>query len=268
MRIMCRHAVAVLVQKVIQVVASLVLLCAPFYTHAIVSMENIHLGKPPEGFTGSYDLDLSVESGNTEQAGAATGIKLQWQRNRITDFILADYAYAETDGVRNKNKAFVHFRHIHQRDDQYAWEGFTQFSSNEFTKLLLRTLLGGGVRLTLGEVTDTTAFFLGLGAFYEKERLDTQYPDEADTEQTVRASTYLVMKYQFNEHVTLVSSTYYQPALNDFADYRAVEDLSITSRLGESLSLKVGINIAHDSKPLRDVKETDASMNVGIVVNF
>jgi putative salt-induced outer membrane protein YdiY len=231
-------------------------------------MESIHLGKPPQGFSGSFALDIANESGNTEQSSAETGVKFQWTRDRVTDFILASYAYAESAGVRNKNKAFMHYRHIHQIDDEFAWEGFTQFSADEFTKLSLRALVGGGVRITLGEATDTSAFYLGLGALYEHEELDTIYPDEPDTQDTLRASTYLVYKYRFNAYVSMVSSTYYQPALDDFSDYRASENLSVESRLTESLSLKAGVDIAHDSEPPRDVKRTDAAIKVGIVVNF
>ena len=268
MRAMNFSAVSVLVKKVSPSLVSLILLCGPFYAHAIVSMENIHLGKPPQGFAGSYQLDLTLETGNTEQTDAGTGIKLQWTEGKITDFILANYEYGETAGVTNKNKGFAHYRHIEQLDDRFAWEGFTQLSSNQFTNLTLRALAGGGARITLGKVTDRQAFFLGLGMFYEREELDSIYPDEAAIENTLRANTYLVMKYQFNAFVSLVSTTYYQPDLSDFSDFRVIEDLSLVSKLNESLSINIGIDIAHDSKPPRDIKETDSSLKVGIVVNF
>lgn len=132
---MRRNVVSFFSQKIIYLVASLAILCDPQYAHAIVSMENIHLGTPPAGFTGSYALDLSLESGNTDQAGVATGVKLQWTGAKITDFILMNYEYGEADGVKNKNKGFAHYRHIHQRDTQFAWEGFSQFSADRFTNL-------------------------------------------------------------------------------------------------------------------------------------
>ncbi|MDH5473096.1 MAG: DUF481 domain-containing protein [Gammaproteobacteria bacterium] len=243
-------------------------LCTAFNAQAIVSMETIHLGKPPQGFAGAFDLDLAFEGGNTERSGAASGVKLQWTDDQITDFILASYAYAESAGVRDKNRGFTHYRHIHRLDEQLAWEAFAQLSFNEFTHLTMRSLAGGGVRLTLGELNDKTAFFLGLGGFYERERLDTFLPGEDDTEQAVRANTYLVIKYQFNSHVSLVSTTYYQPKLGDGGDFRAIEDLSLVSRLTESSSLKVEIDIAHDSEPPLTVKQTDSVLKVGIVINF
>jgi len=265
---MNRNAVSVLIQNVIYLIASLAVLCGPFSANAIVSMENIHLGHPQEGFAGLFSLDLALQGGNTEQADVATGVKLQWTHQQIINFILANYEYGESDGVKNKNKGFAHYRHIHQRDAQFAWEGFTQVSSNQFTNLTLRALVGGGVRLTVGERNEKQAFFVGLGAFYEHEKLDTNYPDEADTENALRANTYLVIKYLFNEHVTLVSTTYYQPNASDIADFRAIEDLSLVSKLTEVLSLNVSIDIAHDSQPPRDVKQTDSSLKIGVEVNF
>lgn len=268
MRAMNFSAVSVLFKKVFLPLVSFVLLYGAFNAHAIVSMENIHLGKPPQGFVGSYQLDLALETGNTEQADAATGVKLQWTEGKITDFVLANYEYGESARVTNKNKGFAHYRHIEQLDNRFAWEGFTQLSSNQFTNLTLRALAGGGVRITLGEVTDSQAFFLGLGMFYEREELDSKYPDEAAIENTLRANTYLVMKYHFNAFVSLVSTTYYQPDLSDFTDFRVIEDLSLVSKLNDALSINVAIDIGHDSMPPRDIKKTDSSVKVGIVVNF
>lgn len=124
------------------------------------------------------------------------------------------------------------------------------------------------MRLTLGERNDTRAFFLGLGGFYEHEELDTSYPDENDTEYTLRANVYLVIKYLFNEHVSLVSTSYYQPDLGHFENFRATEDFSLVSRLSETMSLNMGIVIAYDSEPPRDVKQTDTSIKIGVAINF
>ena len=262
------NAVPVLFRKSINRAASIACLCVPMHAVAIVSMEDVHLGNPPQGFSGKFALDLSLDGGNTEQGSASTGAKFQWTRDQLTDFILLNYDYGESNGVTNKNKGFAHYRHIHQLDARFAREAFTQLSTNRFTALRLRALIGGGVRLTLGEKTDKQAFFLGLGAFYEHEKLDTDYPDEADTEDRLRASTYLVIKYQFNDYVGLVSSTYYQPDVADFADYRTYEDLSVVSKLTDNLSLTSGVFVAHDSKPPRDVKQTDYSLKLGLLLGF
>ena len=246
----------------------LLLVSAPA-AHAIVSMESVHLGKPPQGFTGAFELSIDAEYGNTEEVSASTGLKLQWSEDKNIDFVLANYVYGESSGVKNENKAFVHLRHIHQRNNRFAWEVFSQLSNDEFTSLNLRALIGGGVRLALGELTDKRAFYLGLGGFYEREQLDIDNAaSNEETEETVRGNTYLVLKYQFNSHVSLVSSTYYQPAIDKFSDYRAIEDASLVSKLSDDFSLRVGLNIQHDSEPPPDVEKTDTSINIGMALNF
>lgn len=268
MHAMNHIVISVLFKNVFLWVISLAILCGPLLSHAIVSMEDVHLGKPPVGFSGSFDLDFAFVKGNSEQIDTATGLKVQWSQDKVTDFILMSYEYGESSGLTNKNKNFVHYRHIHQLDSQLAWEAFSQFSSDEFTNLTLRALIGGGVRLSLGEVTDESAVLIGMGLFYEREKLDTLYADESNTENTLRASTYLVLKYRFNAHVSLLSTTYFQPGLSEFSDFRATEDLSLVSMLGESMSIKISIDVAHDSEPPRDIKQTDSSIKAGIVVNF
>ncbi len=236
---------------------------------AIVSMESVHLGKPREGFSGAFDLGFDADYGNTEQRNVSTGIKLQHYRQKRTNFVIANYEYGESSGSKTKNKSFVHYRHIYQHKTEYAYEGFAQLSSNEFTRLNLRGLLGGGVRLSLGKVTEKRAFLLGLGAFYEREELDTDASlGEDETSDAARLSTYFVMKFHFNDYVSMVSSTYYQPEFGKFSDFRAIEDLSLVSKLTERLALKLGLFVGHDSEPPADVDHTDVSVNIGLSVEF
>ncbi len=243
--------------------------CMTQSAFAIVSMESVHLGKPPEGFSGAFDLGFDADYGNTEQRSVSTGVKLQNTRDRRINFVIASYEYGESSGSKTKNKSFLHYRHIYQRTSDYALEGFAQLSSNEFTRLNLRALAGGGVRLNLGKKTEKRAFLLGLGAFYEREDLDTDAAlGEDETSEAVRASTYLVMKFAFNEYVSLVSSTYYQPDVSKFSDFRAIEDLSLVSKLTERLSLKFGLFIGHDSDPPPTVEHTDTNINIGFSVAF
>ncbi|WP_455366495.1 DUF481 domain-containing protein [Kaarinaea lacus] len=243
--------------------------CVSRGAFAIVSMESVHLGKPPEGFSGAFDLGFDADYGNTEQRTISTGVKLQHTREKRINFVIANYEYGESSGSKTKNKSFLHYRHIYQRRTDHALEGFGQLSSNEFTRLNLRALAGGGVRLSLGKVTDKRAFLLGLGAFYEREDLDTDAAlSEDKTSEAVRASTYLVMKFHFNDYVSLVSSTYYQPDLGSFSDFRAIEDMSLVSKLTDQLALKMGLFVGHDSDPPPAVERTDVSLNIGLSVEF
>ncbi|MGD8593386.1 MAG: DUF481 domain-containing protein [Gammaproteobacteria bacterium] len=237
--------------------------------HAIVSMESVHLGKTPEGYSGAFDINAIGEYGNTEKSSVSTGLKLVRKKDAITNFVLMNYQYGQSAGVRDKNKAFIHGRHIHQMTSKYAWEGFAQASSDEFTRLTLRLLVGGGARIGLWSQSDAMKGFFGLGGFYEKEKLDIESTaEEDDTKNAWRGNMYFVVKAQINEHVSVVSTTYYQPNLGYLDDFRAIEDASLVSNLTESLAAKISLDVSHDSKPVSGVKNTDTTLKVGLDVSF
>jgi len=237
--------------------------------YAIVSMESVHLGHPPEGYSGAFDVNASGAWGNTQTGAVAAGLKLVRQKNPATDFILVNYQYGESRGSRDKNKAFVHGRHIQQITTKYAWEGFAQLSKDEFTRLTRRALFGAGMRVGLWQTSEVTQGYFGLGGFYEQEKLDVDTASgESDREYAWRGNMYFVIKSKLNEAVSILSATYYQPDLGRVADFRAIENASLVSKLTDKLAAKISLDISHDSKPPSGVKQTDTTLTVGLDVSF
>ena len=237
--------------------------------YAIVNMEDLHLGAPPEGFSGQLELAISGAAGNTRKSSSNFGTRIQWHRKQHTNYMLLNYAYGRSQGVTDTNKGFIHLRHIYQARATRAWEAFAQAAKDEFTRLSLRTLLGGGTRLTLIERQKQKAAFLGLGAFYEQEKLsDNQTSSEEQTSDLWRANLYFVFKYRLNSGVTILSSTYYQPSVNTPSDYRLSETAGLNVKIADNLALSLSLDITHDSQPPQNVTATDTSYQTGITYNF
>jgi putative salt-induced outer membrane protein YdiY len=237
--------------------------------HAVVSMEDLHLKKPAEGFEGEFDLSAGGASGNTDKTDVSAGTRLQWQTGIHTNFLVMSYAYGQTNGVRDTNRSFLHARHIFQTSDPLAWELFLQGERNEFGRIAFRRLAGGGARFSLLERQERSAAFLGAGAFHEWETvIDTIGTTDTGTASTWRGNLYLVLKYRFNENVRLVSSTYYQPSFDDVSDYRALENSALEVAMTDKLGLRVGVEVRHDSRPPQTVDETDVTYRTGINYKF
>jgi putative salt-induced outer membrane protein YdiY len=230
---------------------------------AIVNIESARIQKKEDGFSGQLEVDASVQSGNTSNTRIGAGSRLQWIRGKVTDFIVLNYDYGESSSTRDINKAFLHGRHIVQRNEHWAWEAFGQLEQNEFTRLSFRALGGGGLRRTIREDADKGAMYVGVGGFYSTERLD-----DDSVSNLVRVNTYLVFKHVFNPTTHFVSTTYYQPATTDFDDYRALEQAALTVAINKSLNLKLSVDIAHDSQPPAGVKSTDTTFRTGIEYRF
>lgn len=237
--------------------------------HAIVSMESLHLGTPREGFHGEVDISWSGASGNTDKSDLAAGSRLEIRHDRHTDFLVGSFAYGEVADVENTNRWFLHFRHIFQYSPTLAWEGFAQGESNEFARLQFRGLLGGGARFTLIEKSDAEAAFVGLGTFYSRETYtELAGVEPAYSERLWRGNLYLVLKYQFRPGVRMANTLYYQPALDDFEDYRVQDAFALQIDVTDTLAFRVSVNITHNSRPPATVEETDVVYRTGLNWTF
>jgi len=237
--------------------------------HAIVDIESMRVGDPPQGYSGSLNVSLDGESGYTDKISTSSGARLEWHAGKITNFAIFRYDYEETSDVADTNYLLLHLRHIRAVTKTTAYEGFIQMERNEFARLSFRGLIGGGVRLALGEKTAVKSSHLGLGGFYTRENL-TSVPGTTDSgiRKYWRLSTYLNYVRQLNEQVKVLSTTYYQPAVDDFSDYRLLEEASLGVKMTDTLDLKLSLDVTHQSEPPQTVEKTDIVYSTGIEYTF
>jgi hypothetical protein len=237
-------------------------------SHAIVNMEGLHTLKPAAGFSGQLDLSLNGSEGSTEKKEYGLATRLQWhQPGSYTNFLLLDGSYGEINGVKNTEKGFIHGRHIRPVTETLDGELFAQAEQNRFARLTLRTLAGGGARLTLIDNPERGLIIAGLGAFWSREEIDNTYPD-AGTQTLWRANTYLVAKYRFSPTAQLTNTLYYQPALDDTGDYRLIEQFGLAVTVTERISLSFSIDHAYDSQSPTGVDTTQMSYKTSLGIHF
>lgn len=237
--------------------------------HAIVNIESLRQDETKEGYTGTVNISADGESGNTEKFSINAGGRLQWHGGAITNFAILRYAYSETSGLQDTNKLFFHARHIRQITAKTAYEGFIQAERNKFARLSFRGLIGGGTRLTLSEKPGIESLHLGLGGFFSREILESRAGTTDGGGQNIwRLNSYLNYLRHFNGQVSVLSTTYLQPAVENFGDYRLLEEATLSVKMTNSLSLNLSLDLTRDSKPPQLVKKTDAVYSSGIEYNF
>ncbi len=235
--------------------------------HAIVNMEALHTGEPKAGFSGQVELSLSNSSGNTEKQEYSLGSRLQWHQEQITNYLLLSGSYAESNGVKDTEKGFLHARHMHGLTSFVTAEAYAQTEYDKFARLEFRGLLGGGARLTLLPRAEKGEAYLGLGAYYSEEHIDDSFAD-GGTETLWRANSYLVLKYQASNNTTLVSTTYYQPALKETSDYRLMEQAAMRVKVNDTLSLIISADYRHDNQPPLGVEKRDLNYRTTLSLGF
>jgi len=240
----------------------------PITAQAIVNIEGMRNQQTEQGLNGAINVAVSGASGNTDKTIATLGGRLLWQEKKASTLLITRLSYGESSGSRDTNKSFLHLRHITEKDDKYALEGFTQIEQNEFSRLDFRGLIGGGLRINLKQ-SDSGYLAAGLGAFYSSETLSERSSLTDDgIERLSRLNSYLAFNYQLNPQTSISSTTYYQPAFKEVKDFRLLEQASLKIKLSDVLHLKITLDIAHDNQPPQAVEKTDTSYRTGIEYNF
>ena len=237
--------------------------------HAIVNVEQAIIGQPSEGMHTSLDLLVNGASGNTNTSSSKANLLSLWQHGEHTEFLQIEYAYGKSGGQVNTDKAFAHLRHRTAVSQDWSVEAFAQTGRDPFARLTKRTLLGGGMRWIMFEKESKSAGYLGFGAFHENEILTDKLGTDDPRESNLwRANTYLVLKSQLNQQVRVYSTTYYQPAFSDTADYRMLEQAAMLVKMGQNLDFKLSLDITFDSRPPQTVQKRDMVYSTGLEFSF
>ena len=236
---------------------------------AIVNVEQAIIGKSADGMHTSLSLLANGAGGNTDKSAIKADVLSVWQHERHTEFLQVQSAYGKSRGQTDTDRAFVHLRHRSDIGDSWGVEGFVQVGQDRFSRLSQRTLLGGGLRWTLFEEEGRSAGYLGFGAFHERETLNSQTGTTDSLRSRLwRGNSYLILKQQLNGQVRFNNTLYYQPALSDATDYRLLEQAALLVRLKENLDLKLGLDIAFDSKPAQTVHKRDLLYSTGLEFSY
>ncbi|MCW8956335.1 MAG: DUF481 domain-containing protein [Gammaproteobacteria bacterium] len=239
--------------------------------HAIVNIENMNLlsEQARQGFEAQLGLDISGKNGNTSNRKAGFDSRFQWFKESHTHFLVLSYEYGESSDVKDTDKSFMHLRHIGYMSDTLAWEAFAQLETNEFTRLSLRSLAGGGVRYKLGKPSASHSLYFGAGLFRSKETLDED-PSVTDegSDYATRANLYMVNKFKLTDNASLSNTLYYQPDVSDASDYRLLEQFRFKVNVTEKLSVILSLDVSRDSHPPQSIERTDSSYTTGLNYSF
>jgi len=232
---------------------------------AIINAEDLDLSLDTDGVSGKLEASLSGSAGNSnKQRGQRSG-RVIWRHAQHLDMLVGSFSYGKSRGVRDTKKSFAHLRHRYALNHTWGLEGFLQAQQDEFARLKLRLLLGGGLRWSYQY--QAWEWHIGLGSFYERETLRA-VANIAALSHVWRGNSYLALRYAFDKWVRFQDTLYYQPVWKDSADYRLLNDVALHVALTDHLDLKLVLEIAQDSRPPTGVKRTDINYKTGLSFRF
>lgn len=244
--------------------AILLLCCIHPLAAQVINIEDKRIKTDTTGWSGSGELSLYANKNNDMVLSLQTDIHLQYKTKKSLWLLLTDIATVQVnDDQHFVNSGFQHFRYNYKIRDRFVWEAFAQGQYNEPLAIDYRLLAGTGPRFKLYG-TDTFRCYVAALYMYEYE----QNTGEIDAQQNNRLSSYVSFTFNPHDRLSLVSTTYYQPRLDDFSDRRISTSLDVKSYITKKLYLKLNYNLLDDSAPAEGVVNTIYELTAGMGFEF
>jgi hypothetical protein len=175
-----------------------------------------------------------------------------------------DIQFQNIEGNKFENSGITHLRYNYRFHPRIAWEIFAQAQYNKVSKIEFRGLMGTGPRFKLTS-SEKYKFYFGTHIMYEQEELsDGVTPLQRD----FRSSSYLSLSLYPTKTITFVSTTYFQPKLNDFGDYRFTSQSSLVIDLINNLAFSTTYTFSYDETPAIGIPNSQYNFESGFVYSF
>jgi len=227
----------------------------------ILNIENYRIKTDTIGWAGKLGLDFSLTKNTHSLTKIGSNIHVQYKTKRSLYLLLGQYQIFISDGSNLIDKSIGHLRYNYKFTPKIVGELFLQLQRNSVSKIELRSLLGTGMRFKLSN-NKKYRFYLGSAVMYEHEKsLENIIP----VSQTFRWSNYFSTSLYPTKSFTFISTTYYQPAINQFSDYRLLSQNSLIFSVSKHISFKTSLNIQYDSDPIPGIPNLQYGVASGLI---
>ncbi len=231
----------------------------------VVNIERKRISADTTGFLGEGYLNFSGAKTTKEILSLGAGILLEYKSKSTNDLwlFISDINLVSGEKEKFTNNGFGHLRYNRKIGKAIRWELFTQVQYNSLTKINTRALAGTGLRFKMTQY-EKARFYLGVSVMYEYEELIEPRIFHHDQ----RLSSYLSFTLMPEETVSFSSTTYVQPLIKDFADYRIHTENTLDLDITKRLSFIATVKYSFDTRPPEGVPLSTYSFSNGIKIKF
>lgn len=229
----------------------------------IVNIEDKRLGSE-EKWTGDFNLNFDIvkDAQDFFQLENATHVQFNHKAHRV--LLMNNVAINKSGDESWQNNGFQHLRYTFQKEEKrLGYESFVQHQYNEIRKIELRFLFGAGIRYQLFQKEKVKSHF-GTALMYAYEEEE----DVAEIEETIRGSFYLSFHWNINERTAFHHTSYYQPVLENFEDFRYSGEGRLDIRFTERLRFNLIFRLMYDADPAPEIPLLTYQLKNGIAYEF
>jgi hypothetical protein len=245
----------------------LFIFCVCFLTAAaagaqIVNIESKRMQTDSVGWKGSLNASMSLTQNTTKIFGASVGAHLQYKTSNDQGLwlILGQYGFLKSGGQKFISNSLGHIRYNRKVNNVIRWEVFGQLQYNLITKIKLRSLLGTGPRFRIVKKEKFRLYAACLFMYENEKELTTPVVRHND----LRNSSYVSFTIIPKDNIQIISTTFYQPLLKKFNDYRMLNQVVFAVEATKGFTMTLNWEYLYDSSPAGVAPRTTYSFSAGV----
>jgi hypothetical protein len=230
----------------------------------IVNVESRRIQTDTTGWAGSFGGSINLAKNVDKVFSAGAFAHLQYKNSKNLYLFLGDYSFLKGAQKKYTDNTFFHLRYNRKISNLLRWEVFTQLQTNKISKIDNRFLTGMGPRFKLSG-SGILQVYLGVLAMYEYERELTEPPV---SHHHVRNSSYLSFTLKPTATLEIISTTFYQPRLDQWGDFRILNQESANLSITQKLSATINWNYLYDQFPVEGIPRSNYTFSTGFTYAF
>lgn len=214
-------------------------------THAqIMNIEQYRMENDTAGWAGNASLSLQYLKNTTELVNAGVSVHLQYKAKKCLFLWKTSYILVKAKGENLANDCAQHLRYNYFMNEWLIPELFTQFQFNDALNVNFRWLAGAGPRFRVLH-TKPLNLFAAAAYMYEYEELINPIVQHNDH----RLSCYISFSLKFLNNMNFFSTTYFQPKINEFSDYRLSSQADLKIKISRHFGFTLSYIYFYDTVP-------------------
>ena len=232
----------------------------------VVNVETLRKVSDSAKWTGSVSLDVSLVKNKNTIFSIANKAHVQYNDKTNLWLFVNDLNVQKIESSELVNRGTQHLRYNRKLTERVKWEAFAQAQYDAISEIDFRGLFGTGPRFKLSS-NDNYRFYLGTLVMYEYEKASNVISNRIQKD--VRGSAYLSFSLYPTESLSVISTSYYQPRLDAFSDYRLSSNTSLLFKIFKDLAFKTNFNFFHDAAPVSSsIPKTQYELTNGLLYSF
>lgn len=249
-----------------RIIVSIFLIFSGYVQAQVTNIEAQRVKTDTSGWYGEINTGFKFvkEVGNVFTSNSDA--RVQYKTKKDLYLLLGEYNWSRASDKINTHNAYLHLRYNRKLKPSWLrWEVFSQYQFNEITRINLRILNGTGPRFKLVEKEKASVY---LGVLYMFE-----YTKQLNQDNNIlylkehRNSSYVSFSVFPNDFLSILSTTYYQPKLNRWKDYRISNISELRAKISKKFFIGMAYKFNFDTYPSEGISKSTHSFEnkIGIV---